>query len=80
MATPQVLARVETLAWVAIYAGMFTVILGIVFGQVHRATGWSLGVLGAVAVATGIVLIVVRSRMTESPTAGAQSDSAGKKP
>ena len=67
MATARALARVERLAWIAIYGGVFAIILGVVTGGVYRVAGWSLGVAGGVAVAAGIVLIVVRSRMAEDP-------------
>jgi hypothetical protein len=74
MATDQARAWVERSAWIAIYAGIFAVILGVVSGEVHVIAGWSLGVLGGIAVIAGIVLIVVRSRMGESPPSGAQSN------
>ena len=73
MASAKALAWVERLAWIFIYAGSFSIVLGIVSGEVHVIAGWSLGVLGAVAVAAGIVLIVVRSRLTETEPTGAQS-------
>ena len=73
MASARALAWVERLAWIAIYGGLIAIILGIVSGGVHLIAGWSLGVLGAIAVAAGIVLIIVRSRMAEAPAPGAQS-------
>ena len=80
MSSPQVRAKVELYAWVAIYGGMFAVILGIVAAGVHLRTGWSLGVAGGLAIVAGVVLIIVRSRMAETPAPGAQSESPGKKP
>lgn len=65
MASPAALAWVERLAWIGIYGGLFAIILGIVSGEVHVIAGWSLGVLGGVALVAGIVLIYVRSRMHE---------------
>ena len=73
MASAQTLGRIESLAWVAIYAGCFAVVLGIVTHEVHGVAGWSLGVLGSIAVAAGVVLIVVRSRLAETPVTGPQS-------
>ena len=70
MASARALAWVERLAWIAIYAGIFAIILGVVSGGVHVIAGWSLGVLGGIAVTAGIVLIIVRSRMDESPKQG----------
>ena len=74
MASDRARAWVERLAWIAIYAGIFAIILGVVSGGVHVIAGWSLGVLGGIALAAGIVLIVVRSRMGESTPGGAQSN------
>lgn len=73
MASAKLLTWIERLAWVCIYGGLFAIVLGIVSGEVHVIAGWSLGVLGAIAVAAGVVLIVVRSRMTADPPPGAQS-------
>lgn len=73
MASARALAWVERIAWICIYGGCFAIVLGVVSGEVHVIAGWSLGVLGGVAVAAGIVLIVVRSRLAEPPPAGAQS-------
>ena len=80
MATPGARAWVERSAWIAIYGGIIAIILGIVSGEVHVIAGWSLGVLGGMAVAAGIVLIVVRSRMAEGPPPGAQSTPPQGKP
>ena len=80
MASAKTLAWIERLAWIFIYAGSFSIVLGIVSGEVHVVAGWSLGVLGAIAVAAGIVLIVVRSRLTETAPSGAQSSPTQKNP
>jgi hypothetical protein len=56
-------ARLDVLAWVLIFAGLFAVVLGIATRPVAPATGWSLMVAGACAVAAGAVLIWVRSRL-----------------
>ena len=73
MASARALAWVERLAWIAIYGGLIAIILGIVSGGVHMIAGWSLGVLGGIAVSAGIVLIIVRSRMSEAPPVRAES-------
>jgi hypothetical protein len=73
MTSPKALARLDALTWTLIYGGLFGIVLGIVTGGVHLVAGWSLGVLGALAVVAGIVLIAVRSRLQESPAPGAQS-------
>ena len=73
MASPRTLARLDALTWTLIYGGLFGILLGVVTGGAHLVAGWSLGVLGAIAVAAGIVLIIVRSRLRETPVPGAQS-------
>jgi hypothetical protein len=73
MASARALAWVERLAWILIYGGLSAVILGLATGGAHRMAGWSLGVPGGIAVAAGIVLIVVRARLRETPPGGAQS-------
>ena len=71
--TPYALAWLERLIWILIYGGLFGIILGIVTHGAHLVAGWSLGVLGGMAVAAGVVLIWVRSRIRETPPGGAQS-------
>lgn len=73
MASARTLAWIDTLAWVLIYGGLFAVVLGLATHGVHVVAGWSLGVLGGIATAAGVVLIGVRSRLREPPAGGAQS-------
>jgi hypothetical protein len=80
MAQRRTLEWIERSAWICIYAGLLAVILGIVSGGVHVVAGWSLGVAGGLATAAGVVLIVVRSRLAETPPRGAQSKSPEGKP
>lgn len=73
MASARALARLDALTWTLIYGGLFAIVLGIATGNAHLVAGWSLGVIGACAVVAGTVLIVVRSRLRETPPPGAQS-------
>ena len=73
MASPRTLARIETAVWVLIYGGLFLVVLGIASHGDAAIAGWSLGVVGSIAVVAGVVLIYVRSRLVAAP-AGAQSN------
>jgi hypothetical protein len=61
-------ARLEVWAWVLIYGGLFVLTLGLFVGRSLPPTGWSwadtTALVGAVAVALGGVLIVLRSRLS----------------
>lgn len=65
MASARTLARIDALAWILIYGGLFALILGIASHDETAIGGWSLSVLGAAAVIAGVVLIVVRARLKE---------------
>ena len=74
MPSEKTLARLDVLAWALIYAGLFALVLGIASHGHTVIGGWSLSVLGVVAAVAGVVLIVVRARLSE-PRDGAQSKS-----
>ena len=74
MASARTLARIDALAWVLIYAGLLTLVLGVASREETVVGGWSLSVLGTMAALAGVVLIVLRSRLRETPP-GAQSKS-----
>lgn len=65
MTSPRTLARLDVLAWVLIYGGLFLLILGIASHGQTAVGGWSLSVVGALAATAGVVLIVVRARLKE---------------
>ncbi|MBK6007793.1 hypothetical protein JJB11_16965 [Ramlibacter ginsenosidimutans] len=67
MTEERTLARLDVLAWVLIYGGLFTLVLGIASHGRTAVGGWSLSVLGAVATVAGIVVIVVRARLSRKP-------------
>jgi hypothetical protein len=75
MASARTLARLDALAWTLIYGGLFALVLGIASHDETAIGGWSLSVLGGLATIVGVVLIVVRSRLPETPPPGAQSKS-----
>ena len=77
MATQRTLARLDALAWILIYGGLFALVLGIASHDQTVIGGWSLSVLGTIAAIAGVVLIVVRARLGEP--AGAQSGSGNDK-
>jgi hypothetical protein len=75
MASARTLARIDALAWVLIYGGLLTLVLGVASHDETAIGGWSLSVLGTMAALAGVVLIAVRSRLGETPPTGAQSKS-----
>jgi hypothetical protein len=72
MATARTLARLDALAWILIYGGLFALVLGIASHEQTVVGGWSLSVLGTLAALAGVVLIFVRARLGEAAP-GAQS-------
>ncbi len=71
MPTERTLARLDALAWILIYGGLFALVLGIASHDQTVIGGWSLSVLGTLTAIAGVVLIVVRARLGEPR--GAQS-------
>lgn len=57
------IARLHSLIWILIYAGLLTLVLGLSAARIDDAIGWSLVVTGAIVAAVGFLLIWVRSRM-----------------
>jgi hypothetical protein len=64
MADERTLSRLDVAAWVLIYAGLFSLVLGIASHDETAVGGWSLTILGGVAAVAGIILILVRARVT----------------
>jgi hypothetical protein len=58
-------ARLEALIWVLIYGGLIVAVLGIALERNGARHGSGIVTAGALAVAAGIVLVWVRSRLTE---------------
>lgn len=67
MASTVALQRLHRLIWVLIYGGLIALILGAFAARADGDLGWGLAGGGAVAVAAGIVLVWVRSRLREGP-------------
>jgi hypothetical protein len=66
MPSARAVAWIERLVWILIYAGLFTVVLGVATRSRSAGAGWVLIVGGAALTIGGIVLIWVRSRLRES--------------
>jgi len=62
-------ARVGRLIWLLIYGGLFLCGLGVALSRGGLDYGWGVLVAGIVAAVAGVVLIYVRSRMTDRPDA-----------
>jgi len=64
MPQERTLARLDAIAWTLIYGGLLALVLGIASHGETAIGGWSLSVVGIVAAIAGVVLIVVRARLT----------------
>ena len=62
------LKRIETAIWVLIYGGLLTFIIGHFTAEADVNLARTMGVIGMVAVAVGVILIYVRSRLREEKT------------
>jgi hypothetical protein len=69
MASARTLAVLDALAWALVYGGLILFVLGIVTGEASLIAGWSLGVVGSGAAIAGVVVIVVRARMSTGASA-----------
>ena len=56
-------AWLERLAWIFIYTGLFSVVLGLATLDHHLPVAWSLIVAGCALAAAGVVLVWLRSRL-----------------
>ncbi|HWI81246.1 hypothetical protein [Ramlibacter sp.] len=63
MASARTLAWVERLAWILLYLGLFTLVLGIASLGHHAGAAWSLIVAGGLLAVGGAALIWLRSRL-----------------
>ncbi len=61
------LLRVDKLVWSLVFGGLLILGPGIALQRAGESWGWFVIVAGALAVAAGVVLIWVRSRMPDPP-------------
>ena len=71
MSTLKTIARLQSSIWILIYGGLFAAILGFALQRGGDAWGWVMVGGGMLAVAVGAALIVVRSRLPDTPQPGA---------
>ena len=57
--------RIEALVWVLIYGGLLVFGLGVALSRGGLDYGWSVSIVGIVFAVAGVVLIYIRSRMTD---------------
>ena len=62
-ASGKLIARLQALIWILIYAGLLTLVLGLSAARIDSAIGWSLVAGGGIMAAVGFFLLWVRSRM-----------------
>jgi sulfite exporter TauE/SafE len=65
--------RIEVWIWVLVYAGLIVLGLGLAVQRSDDSLGWSMAAIGALLVATGALLVWIRSRMnnnTDTPQPG----------
>lgn len=64
MTRPAVKTRtIDRLVWIAIFGGLIVGGFGLSLRHTAEALGWTLTALGGAAIALGVVLIGLRSRM-----------------
>lgn len=59
------LIRIERLVWVLIYGGLLSFVVGHFVAETDESLARVMGIAGMIAVAAGVALIYVRSRMHE---------------
>jgi hypothetical protein len=82
MTSPRLIAWIERLAWIGVYGGLLSMLLGHITREVDVATGTLLLALGGMAVVAGALLIVLRSRLRgpgDPPAAQAPSHPSRRK-
>ena len=57
--------RIGALVWVLIYGGLLLCAMGVALSRGGLDYGWSVSVAGIAAAVAGVVLIYVRSRLTD---------------
>ena len=61
--TSRLIAWLQALVWVLIYAGLLTLVLGLAVQRLDEEAGWPLVLGGGLVAALGVVLIYVRSKI-----------------
>ena len=61
--------RVDIFVWVLIYGGLIVFGLGVALSRGGFDDGWTFSVVGIVLALAGVVLVYVRSRMSDRPDA-----------
>jgi hypothetical protein len=67
MTHPATLRRLDALIWVLLFGGLLTLVLGLSITDLQAAWGGWVVAGGVLAVVLGLVLFVLRSRLTAEP-------------
>ncbi len=70
MASKTTLQRLQALIWVLIFGGLMAVVFGLSLERYEPEVGLGIITGGALLAALGVVLILVRARLRESPGPG----------
>ncbi len=73
MTHPATLRRLDALIWVLLFGGLLTLVLGLSITDLQAAWGGWVIAGGALAVVLGLVLFVLRSRLTAEPEDASRS-------
>lgn len=73
MTHPATLRRLDALIWVLLFGGLLTLVLGLSIADLQAAWGGWVIAGGALAVVFGLVLFVLRSRLTAEPEDASRS-------
>jgi vacuolar-type H+-ATPase subunit I/STV1 len=63
----RLVARLDALIWILIYAGLLVLVLGLSMSRVDEEWAWSLVAAGGVVAALGFALIYARSKIKSPP-------------
>jgi hypothetical protein len=68
MVTRSTLMWVQRMAWICIYGGLLSIVLGVFLARADMALARLIQGVGSVSVVIGVALIYVRSRLKEAPS------------
>lgn len=67
MASRSLLRWIQTMAWVGVYGGLLSIVLGVFLARIDMGQARLVQTVGSAMVAIGVLLIWIRSLMKENP-------------